>query len=145
MPGTGSRDDPYSAFNFLVEIDNITIAGFSECSGLSSESEEILYRNGDEDIYPRKVTGMLKFGDIMLKRGMTDNDELWAWRKTVMDGQTVRKSGSIVVLNEARQEALRYNFYQGWPSKWEGPSWNAKTSEVAIASLTLKIERMERA
>jgi hypothetical protein len=29
----GERKDPYRAYNFLVEIDGITRAGFRECSG----------------------------------------------------------------------------------------------------------------
>ena len=31
---TGTRVDPYRGFNFLVEIDGITQAGFQEVSGL---------------------------------------------------------------------------------------------------------------
>ena len=37
MPATGDRSDPYASFNFLVEIDGVTVAGFSECSGLSTD------------------------------------------------------------------------------------------------------------
>ena len=60
MPETGSRNDPYSAFNFLVEIDNVTVAGFSEVSGLTTETDAIDYRNGDEDIIVRKLPGLKK-------------------------------------------------------------------------------------
>lgn len=137
MPETGSRNDPYSGFNFLVEIDGVTVAGFSECSGLTTETDPIEYRNGDEDITVRKLPGLKKFTNVSLKRGFTDSKELWEWRKKVMDGQTERQSGSIVLLNEAREEALRYNFREGWPSKWEGPSLNAKNNEVAIESLEI--------
>jgi phage tail-like protein len=62
-----------------------------------------------------------------------------------MDGQTERKSGSIVLLDENRQEALRWNFMQGWPSKWEGPTFNAKNSEVAIETLEIAVESLELA
>ena len=137
MPDTGSRNDPYSAFNFLVEIDGVTVAGFAECSGLTTETDVIEYRNGDEDITVRKLPGLKKFTNIALKRGFTDSKDLWAWRKQVMDGQTVRQSGSVVILNEAREEALRFNFREGWPSKWEGPSLNAKNNEVAIETLEI--------
>ena len=36
---TGERDDPYAGFNFTVEIDGVTIAGFNEVSGLTSETD----------------------------------------------------------------------------------------------------------
>ncbi len=33
-----TRVDPYRSFNFLVEIDGITQAGFQECTGLDSQT-----------------------------------------------------------------------------------------------------------
>jgi phage tail-like protein len=55
MAETGNRTDPYSAFNFLVEIDGVTVAGFSEVSGLTTETDVIEYRTGSEDITNRKL------------------------------------------------------------------------------------------
>lgn len=140
MPATGSRNDPYAAFNFLVEIENVTVAGFHEVSGLTSETDAIDYRNGDEENIVRKLPGLKKVMPIALKRGYTDAIELWEWRKKVLDGQTERQSGSIVLLDEARQPVLRWNFREGWPSKWEGPSFNAKNNEVAIEALEIQHE-----
>ena len=139
------RKDPYAAFNFVVEIDNVTVAGFSECTGVNTETDAIEYRTGDHDITVTKLPGLKKFGNITLKRGFTASKELWEWRKKVLDGKTERQSGSIVLQNEARQEALRWNFREGWPSKWEGPALNAKTSEVAIETLEIANEGIELA
>ena len=33
------REDPYSAFNFILEIDGVKAAGFSEVSGLTTETD----------------------------------------------------------------------------------------------------------
>jgi phage tail-like protein len=145
MAGTGQRDDPYAGFNFLVEIDGVTVAGFSECSGLSMETDAIEYRTGAEDITVRKLPGLKKFGNITLKRGFTDSKALYEWRKLVMDGKTKRQSGSIVLLNEARAPALRWNFREGWPRKLDGPTFNAKTNEVAIETLEIVVESLELA
>ncbi len=143
MAQTGSRNDPYSAFNFLVEIDGVTVAGFSECGGLTSETDPIEYRNGNEDITVRKLPGLKKFTNINLKRGYTDSKELWEWRKKVMDGKTERQSGSIVLLNEAREPAIRWNFREAWPSKWAGPTLNAKNNETAIEELEFVVEDLQ--
>lgn len=145
MPATGDRNDPYSAFNFIVEIEGMAVAGFSECSGLTMETDIIEYRNGNEDITVRKLPGLKKFTNISLKRGFTDSKDLFDWRKTVMDGKTERRSGSIVLLDEAREEALRWNFREGWPSKLEGPSFNAKNNEVAIETLEIATEDIHMA
>jgi phage tail-like protein len=143
MAATGGREDPFASFNFLVEIDGVTVAGFSECSGLSTETDAIEYRNGNEDITVRKLPGLKKFGNITLKRGFTASREIWEWRKKVMDGKTERQSGSIVLLNEARQPALRWNFREGWPRKLDGPTFNAKNNEVAIETLEIAVESVD--
>lgn len=140
MAATGDRNDPYSAFNFVVEIDGVAVAGFSECSGLTTESDIVEYREGNEDFTVRKLPGLKKYTNIALKRGYTASKDLFEWRKKVLDGKTERQSGAIVLLNEAREESLRWTFREGWPSKWEGPSLNAKNSEVAIESLEIAVE-----
>ena len=140
---TGERDDPFSVFNFLVEIDGVTKAGFSECSGISMETDAIEYRNGSEDITVRKLPGLKKFGNITFKRGFTKDKGLWEWRKKVMDGKTERQSGSITLLNEAREAAVRWNFREAWPRKLDGPTFNAKTNEAAIETLEIVCEGVE--
>ena len=142
---TGDRRDPYSAFNFLVEIEGVTVAGFTECSGLVSETEVIDYRNGDEDITRRRLPGLIKYETIKLSQGQTASTELWDWRQRVVEGRTQRQSGSVVLLDEARQPAMRWNFREGWPSKLEGPTFNAKTNEVAVTKLEITHEGLVRA
>jgi phage tail-like protein len=143
MANTGNRNDPYTAFNFLVEIDNVIVGGFNECSGLSNENDAVEYRTGDEINTVRKIPGLMKFSHITLKRGFTDSPALWEWRKKVMDGKTERQSGSVVLMNEARQAALRWTFREGWPRKLDGPAFNAKNSEIAIETLEIACERIE--
>lgn len=137
---TADRNDPYSAFNYVLEIDGVDSAGFSEVSGLTTESDIIEYRNGKEDITVRKLPGLKKFTNLTLKRGYTQSKDLWDWRKTTLDGLTKRRDGAIVLQDEAHGEALRWTFREGWLSKWEGPSFNAKNNEVAIESLEIAIE-----
>jgi phage tail-like protein len=142
----GKRIDPYGQFNFIVEIDGIVVGGFSECSGLTTDTNIMEYREGNEQQgIARKLPGLMKTSNITLKRGWTQNTKLWEWRKKVIDGKTQRTSGTITLLDESRQPALRWNFRQGWPSKWEGPSLNGKTSEVAIETLEIANEGIELA
>ncbi|MEO5851919.1 MAG: phage tail protein [Nocardioides sp.] len=145
MTATGARNDPYSAFNFIVEIDGVIVGGFAECGGLGTETDIVEYRNGDEDITVRKLPGKAKYPQISLKRGFTDSRELWEWRKLVITGRTQRKSGTIQLLDEARQPALKWNFREGWPSKWEGPALNAKNNDVAIEVLEIAHEGLVQA
>lgn len=142
MATSGSRNDPLTSFNFIVTVENMR-AGFSEVGGLSSETDIIEYREGNENIFSRKLPGKTKHSNISLKRGYTaDSKDLVAWRKTVTDGKTVRKGGTITLLNEARQPALTWEFSDGWPSKLAGPAMNAKTNEVAIEEMEICFEKL---
>ena len=142
MPETASRHDPFSAFNFLVEIDGVTVAGFSECAGLNAESDVIEYRVGSEESDDgASCPGMKKYTNITLKRGSTDRQgplELAEARPRWQD--RAWQSGAVVLLNEARQPALRWTFREGWPAKWDGPSLNGKNNEVAIETLEIAHE-----
>lgn len=132
-----ARTDPYGAFNFLVEIDGLTAAGFSECSGLSSETAVIEYREGSDPGHVRKLVGVRKFTNIMLKRGMTSSRELWQWHQSTAGGKPDRRSGNIVLLDDERREVARFRFVDGWIAKWTGPSLNAAGNEVAIETIEI--------
>src|SRR5579864_6371229 len=143
MPNANPRNDPYSRFNFLLEIDGVVRAGFSEVSGLSTETDVIDYREGNEPATVRKLPGLTRYSNITLKRGVTNDKSLWQWRKAVIDGKVQRSSGSVILLDESRQPVLVWNFREGWPCKWEGPSLNAKTSDVAIETIEIAHEGLE--
>ncbi len=140
---TGDRHDPYAQYNFLVEIDDIARAGFTEVGGLSTEQDVVEYRVGSDSATVRKLPGLRKYANITLKRGFTQDKDIWLWRKSTIDGLTQRRSGSIVLLDEARNEVLRWNFVEGWICKWEGPGLNATTNEAAIESLEICHEGLE--
>ena len=140
---TGDRKDPFRSFNFAVELDGITRASFRECSGLDASQDPIDYREGTEGTTARKLPGLNKYSNITLKWGMTDDTELWAWRKKAMTGKIERKNGSIVLLDESGEEKLRWNFREAWPTKWTGPSFNATGNEVAIETLEIAHEGLE--
>jgi phage tail-like protein len=138
-------DNPYAQFNFLIEIDNLTTAGFTEMTGFNTESDIIEYREGSDPNYVRKLPALTKFGNVTLKRGYTQNRELWEWRKTTLQGMTERRSGAIILLDEARQPALRWNFFEAWVNKYEGPALNATANEASIESIEFVMERWELA
>lgn len=140
---TGDRKDPFRSFNFRVEIDGIDRGGFRECSGLDASQDAIEYREGTEGLTARKLPGLNKYSNITLKWGMTDDTELWDWRKKAITGKVERRNGSIVLLDETGEEKLRWNFREAWPTKWTGPSFNATGNEVAIETLEIAHEGLE--
>lgn len=139
-----ARIDPFMNFNFLVEIDGIAQAGFSECTGLRLEVDVIEYREGGELSSVRKLPGRSRVGDITLKRGITTSNELQAWLESTLNGLPNRKDGVIVLLDDQRKPVVRWKFFNAFPRKWEGPHLDAKGTDVAIETLTLCCEGLVR-
>lgn len=145
MAQPGTRKDPFRNFNFLVELDGIAQASFLECSALESTTEIIETREGGDNTTVRKLPGLTRFADITLKWGMTDSQELWRWREQVISGSVQRKNGSLVVYDLTNhQEVARWNFVNAWPSRWEGPAFNASGRELAVETLVLTHEGLTR-
>lgn len=144
---TGDRKDPYGNFNFLVEIDGIARAAFQEASGFDSSIDITEHREGGENITMRKLPAQVKYSNITLKWGTTDDRDLYNWHRQWVTGapEAKRKNGSVVLLDRQGQEKARWNFFNAWPAKWTGPSFNAEGNDVSIETLELAHEGLERA
>lgn len=139
------RKDPYRKFRYKVEYDGIVSAGFSEVTGYDASVDVVEYREGTEVTTPRKLPGLSKYGNITLKRGMTDNMELFNWIfQYIEKGEIVRKSITITVMDEKGADAAAFQIINAWPMKYSGPDLNATASEVAIESLEIAHEGMKR-
>jgi phage tail-like protein len=132
----GNRFDPYGAYNFLVEIDGIIEGGFSEVSGLSIQTEVETIQEGGVNDFEHKLPKGSKYTDITLKRGLTDRS-LYDWYRDVVSGTINRKSGSIKLLDHERMPVMEWRFFEAYPVKWDGPTFNAASNTVASESLVL--------
>ena len=98
----GERKDPYRTFRFLLEIDGIVQAGFSEVTIPDASSEPVEYREGSEPPTVRKLPGLNKYGNVTLKWGITDSMELYEkWWKPVEEGKMgdARKNVAIILMD----------------------------------------------
>jgi phage tail-like protein len=145
MPA-GKRIDPYKNHRFTVEIDGITQAGFREVTILESSQDPIEYREGNESPTVRKLPGLVKYGNVTLKWGITDSMDLYNWRKQVEDGKTkdARKNIAIVLMDEEGQAASRWELSQAWPTKYVTPHLNATANEIAIETVEIACEGIKR-
>lgn len=136
------------ALRWYLEIDGITEGVFREVSGLDSETEVIEHRVTGKggNIVVHKVPGALKWSNIVLRRGITDDKKLHEWRAKIEKGQVEanRKNGSITLYNPAGEAVARYTFRNGWPCKFKGPALDASKNEIAIEEMELAHEGLER-
>jgi phage tail-like protein len=136
-------NDHIGNFNFKIEIEGVTTGAFRNVEGLDSETEIVEYQDGD-DIILRKRPGRTKYSNITLKRGYIDNPELWDWRKKVIDGKVERKSGSVILCSDDGEEIMRYNFFEAWPCKWKGFTFDGKGTDVNVEELEFAVEKVEK-
>ena len=144
-------EELYGSYHFLLEIqgvikDNkVIVGGFKSVCGMDSETEIIEFKQGN-DLIVRKKPGRTTYSNIVLERGYTATDDLWQWRKNIEDGKIDRRAGSIIILDQDGQtEVARYNFYEGWPTKWNVPELDSDSSSMAIEKIEIAIEKVERA
>jgi phage tail-like protein len=138
------RLDPYGGYNFRVEIDGITRAGFKNCSGLEVSQNASTYREGtDKSLGMRKLPGLVSSSDVTLARGITSDAELWQWRKKLASGTADRRNMSIILVDDAGKDVIRWNLRNCWPTKWTGPSLDATADQIAIETLVITHEGLE--
>ena len=114
------------------------MGGFSEVTGLQAEIEVQEYREGGLNGYIHKLAGPAKFSaNLMLKRGIADNDVLWDWYAAVAKGNIQRQNGSVILLDPIGEPTKRWNFMAAYPVKWSGPDLKATGNEIAVESLEL--------
>lgn len=137
---SGARDtkmDPYTSFNFLVEIQGIITAGFSEISGLQIETELEEVREGGVNNHIHKLPKLTKYGNLTLKHGLTDQDILWNWYKDVINGNVMRTNITIFLLDFAGKLVMHWEFSDAYPVKWTGPELKAESNTVAFETLEI--------
>ncbi len=138
--------DPYRSYNFKLDINGVSEGHFTECSGLSVKVESIPYREAGANQIVRKIPGPVDYAAVTLRYGVTSSRELWDWLMKAVEGNVERKNVSIILLDSAgSSEVMRWNLQDAWPSEWQGAALNTTDRAIAIDSLTLVFDRLERA
>ncbi|MCZ7382196.1 MAG: phage tail protein [Candidatus Methanoperedens sp.] len=143
---TGARTDPYRNFRFKVEIDGIQTASFAEATIPDTTTDSVDYREGTDLPFQKKLSGLTKFGNITLKKGLTDSVEIYQWRKSVEDAGAIkaRKNISLVLIDEEGNDKARWDIIEAWPTKYSPSGFSAKANEVVIETLELVHEGIKR-
>ena len=144
MPDNSARNDPCLSFRFLVQFDDLPPGGFTDCSGLQMEAEVQDFNEGGLNTHSWKFFTRCKQSALVLKRGIV-NTSLWDWYQSMRQGTMKFRNGTILVLDEAGQKpVMEFQVLQAFPTKWVGPELNAMQSNVAIETLELAHQGLNR-
>jgi len=147
MSAPAPRKDPIKNYKFLVEIDGVAEAGFSEALIPEGRVEVIEYMEGNEArSSARKMPGRLFFENAVLAKGVTDSKALSDWWKQVVSGDfnNLRKNVKITVQDDAGNPQATWMLFNAWPAAYSTTPLDAQGNTVFVEKLELAIERAER-
>jgi phage tail-like protein len=137
--------DPYRAYNFKLAIQDIVEGHFTECSGLGVTVNVIQYREGGTSQVVHHIPGPVDYGEVTLRYGLTQSSEIWDWFMSAVQGRVQRKNISILMLDsDGVAEVMRWDLLNAWPAAWRGAPLDAMSREVAIESVTLVYDSLQR-
>lgn len=131
------EDDPYRGFRFQVEIDGLLVAGFSEVTGLEMNMQPEEYQEGGVNDFTHQLPTRFSYSNLVLRKGVTDSEELWNWIRKAVDGPVERKSIRVFLLNQREELTWQWGFRGAYPVKWTGPELRADQGAVALETLEL--------
>jgi phage tail-like protein len=141
---------PYAQFNFLVDLGTGATdgpqAGFQECSRIGMSVDVIEYRNGnDRSNELRKLTGLARYPDVTLKRGIIGALDLYDWLNAIRNGdETAYRTVTVQLLSEDHTQVVQtWKLLRARIVEHVSGPFDARCSDVAIEELTLAYERLE--
>jgi len=140
---------PFTAFNFAVEINRgedghpLVNAAFAECDGLEMNLEVKTIREGGSNDRQIRLNGMVAYGQLTLKRGMTDSFDLWRWFRDSVHDPRLRASAEVVLLAaDGQTERARFQLSRCVPVKLKAPALNARDGQIAVEELQVAYETL---
>lgn len=142
MPSGSRLPDPAFVGHFVLEIDGVDIGTFTEISGLGVQMEVEEVKEGGNNEAVIKLPGRLTWPNIILKRGVTDNDSLFQWILSCSgeglegNGNKVTRRQGKVRLEGPKHEVVRtWSFDGAMPVRWAGPQLSAGGNSLATEEL----------
>ena len=140
---------PFTAFNFSVEINRgsdgapLVNAAFSECDGLEMSMEIKTLREGGGNDRQIRLNGPVSYGQLVLKRGMTESFDLWKWFQDSVHDPRLRADAEVVLLAaDGATERARFQLGRCVPVKMKAPALNAKDGQIAVEELQIAYETL---
>ena len=129
------RNDPFTAFRFTVRFDDLPPGGFSDCTGLTVETEVQDFREGGLNTHTWKFVTRSKQSNLTLKRGIV-NRVLWQWYDDIVNGRMKFRNGTVVVHDPTgEKDALEFQIIQAFPVKWAGSNLSASQNSLAVETV----------
>jgi phage tail-like protein len=137
LPGEKQlRTQSIAAHRFLVEVDGVPLAAFTECTLPAIEWDVEDLKEGGLNVFVHQLPGQRKSARISLKNGV-GKSSLMEWYMDAMTEKIVRKPVTVTLLDSLHNPVLAWQIENAYPVKWSGPSLKSDTNAIAIQTLDL--------
>jgi phage tail-like protein len=149
-------NDPLTGYRFFVTLDAadtyvppqqavlvppMLAAGFQEVTGLGAQLDIMAYPEGGQNDHVHQLPVRHSWGRITLKRGVTSDLSIWLWYQAGLSQSLgARRDGVITLLSVDGLPTMAWMFRGGLAAKWDGPTFNANQSAIAIESIEIAHE-----
>lgn len=145
---------PPGGFYFQLQFAGIRTTldnAFQEASGLARDGEYELeeIREGGQNMYKHKLPTVLKYSNLVLKRGfVSSNSALATWCNASLgsDLSTPLQPRDVLLslLNSQGTPLAAWSFLDAWPVKWSMSNFNAQEDALAIETLEFAYAHFQR-
>ena len=146
MAGT-TLTTPYLGYWFAVTGVSATQIGFAEATLSDISIAKTSYREGPDDLSMRTLSGLVSYGEVTLKKGLTPSLDLYNWIQMVLQkgqGSSTRKNLTISLIDASQSPVASWNLNNALPIQHSISGFNASNTEVVIETLVLDIGSIER-
>ncbi len=137
-------DQRITTATFLVEVDGVEIGRFMEVTGLEVDVQVEEITEGGENSYSHKLPGRMSWPNLVLKRGVTQNDSLLTWLNkssgeqfAAQGNKLTRSTAAITLVGPSGKRLRSWDFDGAFPVKWRGPNFAAANDDMAVEELEI--------
>lgn len=128
------KDEVFSPYYFTIEIDGIQTDRFFSCERLEVETSVYEVEEGGFNTSTHKRIGRTNYPNLILKKGINNNNELINWFQSNISGKFERKTLSVIYMHPSGVEIKRWNFFRTFPCRWK-----VQTLDVQDKSFPIEI------
>lgn len=140
---------PFTTFNFWVMFELPGASGlvasgaFSDCDGLEISMAPKTIREGGNNGQAIHLVGPVSYGQLTLKRGMSEDFGLWRWFEDTQLDHGLRALGAVEILApNGRDTQARFQLTGCLPVKLKAPALSAKDGAIAIEEMQVLYETL---
>lgn len=133
---------PGLALRFDVQIDGVSVATFTGCSGLGAQYETLEWKEGGDNGTVVRLPGRLSYTTVRLTRPVDgDSGALAAWFGSQAQGP--QRRNAVIKLYDgnfhAKTPVASWTLHDAWPVSYSGPTLSTTAEGDAIAVETLEL------